>query len=94
MSRISEKIKVYITDSVAGRHHWTHNAAETSPEFYTLRGVVEVLVEYEESDLVDPSEAAIAQAEAALEVARKDFRKKEQELMERIQSLRALPHIK
>lgn len=94
MSRISEKIKIYITDSPAGRIYWTHNVAETSPEFYTLRGVIEVLVEYEESDLVDPSEAAIAQAEAALEVARKEFHMKEHELLERIQSLRALPHIK
>lgn len=93
MAQVSEKIKIYIIEGFGQRFHWTHNAAESSPECYSCLGTVDVLVEYDEASLVDTHTAKLEQAEAALEKARADFSQKEQALIDRIQSLRALPHL-
>lgn len=93
MAQVSEQIKVYIVEGFGGRYYWTHDPSESSPEYYTCLGSVEVLVEYDEEDLIDPNAAKLAQAEAALEKARADFAQKEQALTDRVQSLRALPHL-
>ena len=93
MAQVSEKIKIYIIEGFGSRFHWTHDPAESSPEYYTCLGSVEVLLEYDEADLLDPNAAKLAQAESALEQARAEFAQKEQALIDRVQSLRALPHL-
>ena len=92
MAQVSEKIKVYIVEGPAGRFHTTTDMSG-SPEFYTILGFVTLDIEYDEADLTDPNAAKLAQAEAELEKARAEFSQKEQALIDRIQSLRALPHL-
>lgn len=93
MALISEKVKIYIIDSIVGRSYWTQDLSKASPDFFTTLGSVEVMVQYDESALANPANAKLAQAEAALDKARSEFAAKEQAMLDRIQSLRALPYM-
>lgn len=92
MARISEKVKIYVhqesdSDRIA---YFTHRS---NTEWWVFLGEVEATVDYEESELKNPKEAQLEQAEAALDKARSEFAAQEHKLLERIQSLRALPYI-
>src|SRR5690606_10828061 len=57
-----------------------------------LVGETTTTVEYDESDLIGPCTAQLAAAEQALEQHRAESAVKEQQLLDRIQSLKALTH--
>src|SRR5690554_2642633 len=57
-----------------------------------LVGETTTTVEYNEADLADPRAAQLAAAEQALEKHRADAQVKEQLLIDRVQSLKALTH--
>src|SRR5690606_890869 len=89
MSTIKETVKLYIVDCYGDRMYFTHEPASDAT---LLLGSVDVTVEYDESTLLDPREAALNQAEHALEQHRAESHVKEQQLLDRIQSLKALTH--
>lgn len=92
MAIVREKVKLYIIDGFTGRFFSTSNAAKDCPDVFSCLGEIEVPVEYDEDDLIDPRVAALNAAEAALQLHRAESHKKEQKLLDRIQSLRALPN--
>src|SRR5690606_33363885 len=57
-----------------------------------LVGETEVAVEYDDSMLIDPREAELKQAEEALQKHLAEAHVKEQHLIDRVQSLKALTH--
>src|SRR5690606_30560943 len=61
-------------------------------DWRVLVGETTTTVEYNESDLIDPRAAQLAAAEHELEKHRADAQVKEQQLLDRIQSLKALTH--
>lgn len=94
MATIRDTVKLYILEDVStgGRFYSTHDLASTWPGDYINLGTVHANVEYNESDLIDPHTAQLAAAEQALEKHRADAHFKEQQLLDRIQSLKALTH--
>ena len=94
MATIRDTVKLYILEdaSIGGRFYSTHDLAGTFPGSYINLGIVHAHVEYNESDLVDPRVAQLAAAEQALEKHRAESHVKEQQLIDRIQSLKALAH--
>ena len=94
MATIRDTVKLYILGGArfGGRFYSTHDLASTFPDDYTNLGIVHAHVEYNESDLIDPRAAQLAAAEQALEKHRADAQVKEQLLIDRVQSLKALTH--
>ena len=94
MATIRDTVKLYILEDAhfGGRFYSTHDLAGTWPGDYINLGTVYAHVEYNESDLNDPRAAQLAAAEQALERHRADAQVKEQQLIDRIQSLKALTH--
>lgn len=93
MSRITEKVKIYIYRDV-------HTGALSYFTVYlghcawlSLVGTTEALVEFEEDDLVDPRTVQLIKAEQELETHRAESALKERQLLDRVESLRALPHL-
>jgi len=92
MATIRETVKLYI---YRDRH-------DGQVKYFTLRmehcdwlvlvGETTTTVEYDDSDLIDPRAAQLAAAEQALEKHRAESHVKEQQLIDRIQSLKALTH--
>lgn len=61
-------------------------------DWMVLVGETEVAVEYDDSMLLDPRTAQLAAAERELDSQRAEFAVKERQLLDRIQSLKALTH--
>lgn len=92
MAIIKETVKLYIIEGFTGRSFSTSNLAKDCPSVFSCLGEIEVPVEYDEDDLIDPRIAALNAAEAALQRHRAESHKKERQLLDRIESLRALPN--
>src|SRR5690554_6958941 len=94
MATIRDTVKLYVLGDAhfGGRFYSTHDLASTFPDDYINLGTVHAHVEYNESDLIDPRAAQLAAAEQALEKHRAESHVKEQQLIDRIQSLKALTH--
>lgn len=93
MARITEKVKIYIYQDVeTGKRSYYTVELNCCPWLVHV-GTNEALVDFDEADLIDPRTAQLNQAEQDLEQARADFAVKERQLMDRIESLRALPHL-
>lgn len=92
MATIRDTVKLYIyRDRHDGRIQYFTLRMEHC-DWLTLVGETEVAVEYDDSMLLDPREAELKQAEDALQKHRADAQVKEQQLLDRIQSLKALTH--
>lgn len=94
MATIRDTVKLYILEdaSIGRRFYTTHDLAGTFPGSYINLGTVHAHVEYDEADLADPRAAQLAAAEQELQKHRADAQVKEQQLIDRIQSLKALTH--
>lgn len=92
MARITEKVKIHIhLDSDTGKYVLLMH--EASLPWLTLVGTTEALIDFDEASLMDPRDAHLIKAEQELEKARADFAVKERQLLDKIESLRALPHL-
>lgn len=92
MATIRDTVKLYIyRDRHDGRIQYFTLRMEHC-DWMVLAGETEVAVEYDDSMLIDPREAELKQAEEALQKHRADAQVKEQQLLDRIQSLKALTH--
>ena|SRR5690554_1749801 len=92
MATIRDTVKLYIyRDPHDGRVQYYTVLLEYC-DWLVLVGETEVSVEYNDSDLIDPRTAQLAAAEQALERHRADAQVKEQLLIDRVQSLKALTH--
>lgn len=92
MARIAEKVKIYIhQDNDNG--NYVILGHESSLPWLTLVGTVDALIEFDESDLKDIRAAQLEKAERELEEHRAEFAAKERQLLDKIESLRALPHL-
>jgi len=92
MARIAEKVKIYIhQDNDDGKYMLL--AHESNLPWLTLVGTVDALIEFDESDLKDIRAAQLEKAERELEEHRAEFAVKERQLLDKIESLRALPHL-
>lgn len=93
MARITEKIKIYIYKHVdTGVLGYFTVALEHCP-WFALVGTTETPIDFDESDLVDPHAAQLNKAEQELEAHRAESALKERQLLDKIDSLRALPHL-
>lgn len=90
MATIRDTVKLYIYRS----HHDGQVKYFTLPmehcDWLVLVGETTTTVEYDEADLIDPRTAQLAAAEQELEKHRADAHVKEQQLIDRVLSLRAL----
>lgn len=92
MATIRDTVKLYIyRDRHDGRIQYFTLRMEHC-DWMVLAGETEVAVEYDEADLIDPRAAQLAAAEQELEKHRAESHVKEQQLIDRIQSLKALTH--
>lgn len=92
MATIRDTVKLYIyRDRHDGRIQYFTLRMEHC-DWLVLVGETEVAVEYDDSMLIDPRESELKQAEEALQKHRADAQVKEQQLIDRIQSLKALTH--
>jgi len=92
MSNIKDTVKLYIyRDRHDGQVKYFTLPMEHC-DWLTLVGETTTTVEYSESDLIDPRAAQLAAAELALERHLAESHVKEQQLIDRIQSLKALTH--
>src|SRR5690554_3428681 len=92
MATIRDSVKLYIyRDRHDGRIQYFTLRMEHC-DWLVLVGETEVAVAYNESDLIDPRAAQLVAAEQALEKHRAEAHVKEQQLIDRIQSLKALAH--
>lgn len=92
MATIKDTVKLHIyrnTDSGEVVYSTVHLAG---CDWLVLVGETTTAVEYNESDLIDPRAAQLTAAEQALEKHRADAQVKEQQLIDRLQSLKALTH--
>lgn len=93
MARIKEKVKIYIYQDVdTGARSYHVFEFEHCPWLVHV-GTTEALIEYDEADLIDPRTAQLKKAEQELEAHRAEFAVKERQLLDKIESLRALPHL-
>src|SRR5690606_38607880 len=92
MATIRDTVKLYIyRDRHDGRIQYFTLRMEHC-DWLTLVGETTATVEYDDSMLIDPRQAELKQAEDALQNARAEFSVTEQQLIDRIQSLKALTH--
>lgn len=93
MARITEKVKIYIYQHVdTGARSYVMIELECIP-WMALVGTTEALIDFDEDDLIDPRTAQLIKAEQNLESHRAEFAVKERQLLDTIESLRALPHL-
>ena len=93
MARITEKVKIYIHQDIntGELDYHVHDLTDTC-HWLTLVGTTVALIDFDEADLVDPRTAQLNKAEQDLEAHRAEFAVKERQLLDRVESLRALPH--
>lgn len=93
MARITEKVKIYIyQDADTGaRSYFTVEMEHCS--WLAHVGTTEAVIDFDEADLVDPRTAQLNKAEQDLEAHRAEFAVKERQLLDKIESLRALPNL-
>lgn len=93
MARITEKVKIYIyQDADTGARSYFMVELEHCPWLIHV-GTTEALIDFDEASLIDPRTAQLNKAEQELEKARADFAVSERQLLDKIESLRALPHL-
>lgn len=93
MSRITEKVKIHIYQDVdTGARSYYMVELEHCPWLIHV-GTTEALIDFDEADLIDPRTAQLNKAEQELEAHRAEFAVKERQLLDKIESLRALPHL-
>ena len=94
MARIKDKVKIYIHRhaDTGCREYYVHDLTGTC-HWLTLVGTVDAVIEYDEADLVDPRAAQLNQAERDLKAHRAEFAANERQLLDKIDSLRELPHL-
>lgn len=93
MARITEKVKIYIYQDVdTGTRSYHMFEFEHCPWLIHV-GTTEALIDFDEADLIDPRAAQLNKAEQDLEAHRAEFAAKERQLLDKIESLRALPHL-
>lgn len=94
MARIKDKVKIYIhhhADTGCREYH-VHDLTSTR-RWLTLVGTTEALIEYDEADLADQRTTQLNKAERDLETHRAESAVKERQLLDRVESLRALSHL-
>lgn len=94
MARIKDKVKIYIhqhADTGCLEYH-VHDLTGTC-HWLALVGTVDAVIEYDEADLVDPHAAQLKKVEQELEAHRTESAVKERQLLDKIESLRAFPHL-
>lgn len=93
MTRITEKVKIHIYQhaDTGARSYYTVELGHCPWLIHV--GTTEALIEFDEADLIDPRAAQLNKAEQELEAHRAEFAVKERQLMDKIESLRALPHL-
>lgn len=94
MARIKDKVKIYIhhhADTGCLEYH-VHDLTGAC-HWLTLVGTTEALIEFDEADLTDPHAAQLNKAEQALEAHRAESATKERQLLDKLESLRALPNL-
>lgn len=93
MSRITEKVKIHIYQDVdTGTRSYYMVELEHCPWLIHV-GTTEALIDFDEASLMDPRDAQLIKAEQDLESHRAEFAVKERQLLDRVESLRALPHL-
>lgn len=93
MTRITEKVKIHIYQDVdTGARSYHMFEFEHCPWLVQV-GTTEALIDFDEADLIDPRTAQLNKAEQELEAHRAEFAVKERQLLDRVESLRALPHL-
>lgn len=92
MSRITEKIKIYIYQHADTGERRYFTAAVKFCSWLIYVGTVDTVIEYE-ADLIDPRAAQLIKAEQELETHRAESEVKERQLLDKLESLRALPHL-
>lgn len=95
MAQITEKVKIYIHQhaDTGRREYYMSDMAECCVSWLTLVGTVDAVIEYDEADLIDPSAAQLNKAEQDLEAHRAESAAKERQLLDRVESLRALSRL-
>src|SRR5690554_666188 len=92
MATIRDTVKIYIYRARHDGQVKYFTLPMEHCDWLVLVGETMTTVEYNDSDLIDPCTAQLAAAEQALEKHRADAQVKEQQLIDRIQSLKALTH--
>lgn len=93
MARITEKVKIHIyRDADTGKRSYYTIEMDRCPWLIHV-GTTEALIEFDEASLIDPRTAQLNKAEQELEAHRAEFAVRERELLDRVESLRALPHL-
>lgn len=95
MARITEKVKIYIHQGIkTGRHeYYMSDMTDYCGGWLKLVGTVDAVIEYDEADLVDPHATQLKRAERELKAHRAESAAKERQLLDKLESLRALPHL-
>lgn len=92
MALIQKTIKVYILENAVGDISYEMFEPRPDDPWFICHGETETVIEYDDS-ILDSRAAQMANAEARLETLRAEFSVKEKAAIEKIQSLRALPHL-
>src|SRR5690554_1634297 len=92
MATIRDTVKIYIYRNTDSGEVVYSTIQLVGCDWLVLVGETTTTVEYDEADLIDPRAAQLAAAEQALEKHRAESHVKEQQLIDRIQSLKALTH--
>lgn len=93
MALIQKTIKIYILENAVGDISYDTFKPSPDSDWFICHGETETVIEYDDSILLDSRAAQLANAEAQLETLRAEFSVKEKAAIEKIQSLRALPHL-
>src|SRR5690606_619539 len=92
MATIRETVKIYIYRARHDGQVKYFTLPMEHCDWLVLVGVTMTTVEYDEAGLIDPRAAQLAAAEQELEKHRAESHVKEQQLIDQIQSLKALTH--
>ena len=92
MATIKDTVKLHIYRNTDSGEVVYSTVQLAGCDWLVLVGETAATVEYDEADLIDPRAAQLAVAEQALEKHRADAQVKEQLLIDRVQSLKALTH--
>lgn len=91
MARITEKVKIHIYQDVDTGALSCYTSELDHCSWLAHVGTIEALVEFDEADLIDPRTAQLNKAEQELESYRAAFAVTERQMLDKIESLRALP---
>lgn len=92
MARITDKVKIYIYQHADTGEHRYFTAELVHCPWLICVGTVDTVIEYE-ADFIDPHGAQLKKAEQELETHRAESAAKERWLLDKLESLRALPHL-